>query len=377
MAETGQGMKEILGRYQPQLGYLGAALLGYGALGPVASSSFFETLYYIQSFEGFLLIGAALASAMLVYLKKCEWLWLTASLAGILALLELIHVAVGTDAGAGQLAALPLGAAFSDFGNSYWGTLRIGWGSGFVILATAVLMLAAIPAIPAAKARLVILSRTKAYDVIIALPLALYYLRGVLSQFPTLTYRFGELGDGSASLTGTLQLITILSSISFSLLLIVLIFIRSVPVGKARDLLPRIVAVLGTFAVTTILYFPAVDLPLWLQIAAACMSIAGNGLSFLVLFRLGRSFSIMPEARSLITTGPYALVRHPLYLVEELAIVGFLIQFASLLALGLGLAHLALQYLRTEYEEQVLSQSFPDYGTYRAKVRWRFIPGLI
>ena len=370
-------MRGIVEKYQPHLGYLGAAFLGYGALGPIASSGFFETLYFLQGGDGFVLIAAALASAILVYLKKYEGLWLTAGLAGALGLLELIHIAVGTDAGAGQLAALPLGAAFTDFANSYWGSLRIGWGSGFVFLGVAVLVLAAVPSVAAAKARLIIFARTKTYDVIIALPLLLYYLRAVQIQFPTLSRRLAELQGGTASLVGTLQLIAVLSSISFSLLLIVLVFIRSVPVGRARDMISRIIAVLGTFAVASILYFPAIVLPLWLQGTAVGLIIAGNALSFLVLLRLGRSFSIMPEARSLITTGPYAVVRHPLYLVEELAIVGLLIQFASPFALGLGIAHLVLQYMRTEYEEQVLSESFPDYGAYRAKVRWRFIPGLL
>jgi hypothetical protein len=45
---------------------------------------------------------------------------------------------------------------------------------------------------------------------------------------------------------------------------------------------------------------------------------------------LGWSFSLVPQARTLVTSGPYAIVRHPLYLVEETAIAGILLQYVRL-----------------------------------------------
>ena len=49
-----------------------------------------------------------------------------------------------------------------------------------------------------------------------------------------------------------------------------------------------------------------------------------------VIFHLGRSFSIVPQARTLVRTGPYKFVRNPLYLAEEVALLGTLLQFYSL-----------------------------------------------
>ena len=44
----------------------------------------------------------------------------------------------------------------------------------------------------------------------------------------------------------------------------------------------------------------------------------------------------MPEARRLVTGGPYALARHPLYTVEMVTICGTALQFAGALVLGAG-----------------------------------------
>jgi protein-S-isoprenylcysteine O-methyltransferase Ste14 len=43
---------------------------------------------------------------------------------------------------------------------------------------------------------------------------------------------------------------------------------------------------------------------------------------------LGRSISILPQARQLVTSGPYAFVRHPLYLGEMTAMLGIAMQTA-------------------------------------------------
>jgi len=51
------------------------------------------------------------------------------------------------------------------------------------------------------------------------------------------------------------------------------------------------------------------------------------------VLHLGKSFSIMPQARRLVIGGPYRFVRHPLYFAEELAVIGVLIQCDRTMAL--------------------------------------------
>ncbi len=95
----------------------------------------------------------------------------------------------------------------------------------------------------------------------------------------------------------------------------------------------------------------------------------------LILFWLGRSFSLLPEARRLVTNGPYRRIRHPLYLAGLVGSLGVMLQYRQPWALLVVLATLALQILRMNYEEQVLSRAFPEYETYATR-SWRLIPGV-
>ena len=82
---------------------------------------------------------------------------------------------------------------------------------------------------------------------------------------------------------------------------------------------------------------------------------------------LGRSLSVMPEARRLVQRGPYGMVRHPLYLFEMLATAAVALQYRSLLAVGLLLLAIALQVARARWEEDVLARVLPDFAAYRAR----------
>ncbi len=70
---------------------------------------------------------------------------------------------------------------------------------------------------------------------------------------------------------------------------------------------------------------------------------------------------MMPEVRRLITTGPYAIVRHPMYLSEQIAIAGIVLQNFSLYALALFTVHFWIQVQRMKHEENVLRNTFSEY----------------
>jgi len=181
---------------------------------------------------------------------------------------------------------------------------------------------------------------------------------------------------GTATLFIWVQFLSLLAVAAFDLLLVYLLLVRDRPVAKSKGVMPRLFGFVGTFIGISILQLPVAHLSLGMQILAAVLIGVGSLASFLVLSRLGKSFSIMPEARKLVTSGPYAHARHPLYAVEMITIAGTALQFAAPWSWVLALVVLALLWIRSHFEEQVLAEAYPEYGAYRARTK-RFVPGLL
>jgi len=108
----------------------------------------------------------------------------------------------------------------------------------------------------------------------------------------------------------------------------------------------------------------------WLVLAAGFV---GYALTLWSLLALGPCFGIGPADRGLAKTGPYRLVRHPMYLGELLfrAAAAFLAP-DWLAALLLVLALLLIQCMRIVREERILG----GYTAYQNDVRWRLLPGV-
>lgn len=152
--------------------------------------------------------------------------------------------------------------------------------------------------------------------------------------------------------------------------------LRLRPVNRFAGVWPCIAALLGGFLVLGLLLLePRTDLPLPVQAGASLLVLIGEGFSVYALSNLGRSFSILPESRRLVTTGPYKIVRHPLYLAEAVATLGAMISFLSVSAILIVAAQFALQLVRIHYEERVLRETFPEYTDY-ARHTARLMPGI-
>lgn len=157
-------------------------------------------------------------------------------------------------------------------------------------------------------------------------------------------------------------------------MLIVVLYVVRLP-RRAGDRSPAMIAIsfFGSFSVLFIALLPGADRRPYLELLSSLLVAAGLVYTLWSLAYLRRSFSIMPEARRLVTGGPYSLSRHPLYLGEATAAIGIVLPIVSWAGGGLIVLFLASQYIRIRAEERVLSREFPEYGVYAGRVP-RYLP---
>src|SRR5262249_21976161 len=123
------------------------------------------------------------------------------------------------------------------------------------------------------------------------------------------------------------------------------------------------------------------DVPRWLQGVCLFAVAAGYDLALWAM-RVNRFFSSVMRIQTdrgqhVVTTGPYAIVRHPGYAA------GVLIILASGPALGSWLAAalvvtFSLPFLvyRAVTEDQILQAELAGYSDYAGRVQWRLLPGV-
>jgi protein-S-isoprenylcysteine O-methyltransferase Ste14 len=77
-----------------------------------------------------------------------------------------------------------------------------------------------------------------------------------------------------------------------------------------------------------------------------------------------------------VSTGPYAWVRHPMYSGTVLFFVGAPLLLGSWWGVAMSPLFILLFAIRTRIEERALSAGLPGYADYAARVRYRLVPGL-
>jgi protein-S-isoprenylcysteine O-methyltransferase Ste14 len=173
-------------------------------------------------------------------------------------------------------------------------------------------------------------------------------------------------GDGSWA--WMLDVLASLASFAFILLVVATTVTRLPPKSSAAGLDARLSALIGSFAMVALVVFPRAEASDGLRAAGNVLTLVGSILCFWCLRWLGRSFSVMAQARRLVTGGPYRLVRHPLYVCEALAIAGNVLRHPGWPAFVLAATALGFQYRRILHEERVLVTTFPEYAAYAKRV---------
>jgi protein-S-isoprenylcysteine O-methyltransferase Ste14 len=112
---------------------------------------------------------------------------------------------------------------------------------------------------------------------------------------------------------------------------------------------------------------------LGITVAGAGITLVGAGVA-----ALGSSLSPYPrplEHSTLRQRGAYRLVRHPIYGGILLLALGWS-GMSSPVALVPSAVLVLVFELKARVEESMLAQRFPEYAAYRARARWRFVPGI-
>ncbi len=163
-------------------------------------------------------------------------------------------------------------------------------------------------------------------------------------------------------------------ALSYFTMLVVLYSTRLPQRGTDHRLAVVLVAFTGTFSAIAASFLPGGGRRDFLVLPADVLATIGLAYSVWGLAYLRRSFSIIPEARRLVTGGPYSFSRHPVYLGEIITAIGVNLATAGWPG-ALAVAYfITAEILRMRWEEGVLSRAFPDqYPAYAARVS-RFFP---
>ena len=120
--------------------------------------------------------------------------------------------------------------------------------------------------------------------------------------------------------------------------------------------------------------------PIWVIVAGAVLIPIG----FLAVLRTFREnafaapvVKIQEErGQKVIDTGPYAMVRHPMYAGALLYMLGTPLVLGSFIGLALLPVIIAFLMMRIFIEEAALRKDLPGYTEYAARVRYRLVPGV-
>lgn len=133
------------------------------------------------------------------------------------------------------------------------------------------------------------------------------------------------------------------------------------------------------YQIFTVIQIAAVGLLVWVLIALRTpwnaqryvgTALAAVGIIFIALarYQLGKSFSITPKARALVTTGLYSKIRNPIYVFGTVLLAGLILVLQNPVLWAVLVIVVIGQTIRARREARVLEAAFGDeYRNYRRK----------
>jgi protein-S-isoprenylcysteine O-methyltransferase Ste14 len=164
-------------------------------------------------------------------------------------------------------------------------------------------------------------------------------------------------------------------TLAFFAFLLGIYAVRSRAIARDHNPVAVVVAMVGSFVLYGLFLVPnqSRSSNVWVLALSDILLAGGMIWALYSLTYLRNRFSIVPEARGLVTAGPYELVRHPIYLGEITAGFGLVLPtlltwHALVFAIFIG-AQLARMY----FEERMLRATYPQYEAYALRTP-RLIP---
>ena len=120
------------------------------------------------------------------------------------------------------------------------------------------------------------------------------------------------------------------------------------------------------------------DVPVWVVLVGDVLVVVG----FSFIFRVYRENTFtsatieVGPGQTVISTGPYAIVRHPMYASALMYLVGTPLALGSYWGLIPLAATIPFLIWRLFDEETLLAEKLPGYIDYQNKVRYRLVPGI-
>ncbi|MEN6392097.1 MAG: isoprenylcysteine carboxylmethyltransferase family protein [Syntrophomonas sp.] len=153
---------------------------------------------------------------------------------------------------------------------------------------------------------------------------------------------------------------------------------------KEKEPQPAVLRFLSFLSMLTFL-FPGFDyrfhwsaVPVWLVIVADVMVVLG----YILIIRVFKENSYastviqVEKEQQVIATGPYAMVRHPMYTGLLITMLFTPLALGSYWALIFAFLFIPTTVYRIKKEEATLSRELPGYTDYLAKTRYRLIPSI-
>jgi protein-S-isoprenylcysteine O-methyltransferase Ste14 len=153
--------------------------------------------------------------------------------------------------------------------------------------------------------------------------------------------------------------------------------------GSEPDPAQNIVQALAGLVFLATFVVPGLDRRLHWSHALAAVPLAGNAMiaaGFLIVFLTFRANTFtagtieIAEGQHVIDSGPYAIVRHPMYAGAIILVLGIPLALGSWWGLIPAALLVPVMVWRLMREEAFLAANLPGYAAYRTRVRYRLAP---